>query len=186
MSRIDPVDPRNATGQAKELLDAVQAELGSTPNLLRTLAQAPSVLNAYLSLSKTLSGGSLSKAAREQIALAIAGENHCDYCASAHTLLGRSAGVGEDELSANLKGVSGDARTQILLSFAKTVVAKRGFVSDHELSDARAAGISDAEIVEVVGEVALNVLTNYLNHVAQTEVDFPYVSAGEAEAAAAA
>ncbi len=186
MSRIDPIDPKQAQGQAKELLDVVQAELGATPNLLRTFAQAPSVLNAYLSLSKNLSGGSLTKAVREQIALSIAGENHCDYCASAHTLLGRGAGVSEDELSANLDGVSNDPRIQALLTFAKAVVAKRGFVSDQEIAEARAAGISDAEIVEVVGEVALNVLTNYLNHVAQTEIDFPYVSAGEAEAAAAA
>ncbi|MDA7947377.1 MAG: carboxymuconolactone decarboxylase family protein [Hyphomicrobiaceae bacterium] len=186
MSRIEPIDPQKASGQAKELLDAVQSELGATPNLIRTLAQAPSVLNGYLALSKALSAGALSNALREQIALAIAGENNCDYCASAHTLIGRSAGVNEDELSANLQGESNDARTQALLTFAKSVVAKRGFVSDRELADARTAGISDGEIVEVVGEVARNILTNYLNHVAQTEIDFPFVSAGEAEAAAAA
>lgn len=186
MSRIDPIDPKEATGQAKELLDAVQAEIGATPNLIRTFAQSPSVLNGYLGLAKALSAGVLSDAAREQIALAVAGENSCDYCASAHTLIGRNAGVSEDELSANLQGVSGDAKVQALLTFARSVVAKRGFVSDQELAAARSAGVSDAEIVEVVAEVARNVLTNYLNHVAQTEIDFPYVSAGEAEAAAAA
>ncbi len=186
MPRIAPIDPDTATGKTKELLDGVQAAIGATPNLFRTIAQAPSVLDAYLAHSKAVSSGTLSNAVREQIALVIAGANHCDYCASAHTLIGRGAGVADAELAANLKGHSSDPHTQALLSLAQAIVAKRGFVSDTELADARLAGITEGEIIEVVGEVARNIFTNYLNHVAQTDVDFPYVSAGEAEAAAAA
>lgn len=186
MPRISPIDPASATGRAKELLDSVQATLGATPNLMRTLAQAPVALEAYLGLSKSLSGGVFTKAQKEQIALAVAGENHCDYCASAHTLLGRNAGLAEEELTANLQGRSSDPHVQALLNLTRAIVARRGFVTDAELAETRQAGVSDAEIVEVVAEVARNIFTNYLNHVAQTEVDFPHVSAGEADAAAAA
>jgi uncharacterized peroxidase-related enzyme len=186
MPRISPVDPSTATGRTKDLLDGVQAALGATPNLMRTLAQEPAALDAYLGLGKSLSGGTFTKAQQEQIALAVAGENHCNYCASAHTLLGRNAGVAEDELAANLQGRSADQHTQALLTLARTIVSRRGFVSDEALVEARHAGVSDAEIVQLVAEVSKNIFTNYLNHVARTEVDFPHVSAGEEEAAAAA
>ena len=186
MPRIAPIDPNTATGRSKDLLDGVQAALGVTPNLLRTMAQSPAVLDAYLALSKALSTGTLSAALQEQIALTVAGANHCDYCASAHTLMGRNAGVAEDELAINLQGRSSDPHTQAILKLAQAIVAKRGFVSDQDLAEARLAGISDAEITEVIAGVAKNIFTNYFNHAAQTKIDFPYVSAGEAEAAAAA
>ena len=186
MPRIAPVDPNTATGRAKDLLDGVKAEIGATPNLMRTMAQSPAVLEAYLEMGKALSAGTLSAALQEQIALTVAGANHCDYCASAHTLLGRNAGVADDELAANLTGRSANPHTQAILNLAQTIVATRGFVSDQDLGNARTAGVSDGEITEVVAAVAKNIFTNYFNHVARTEVDFPYVSAGEADAAAAA
>jgi uncharacterized peroxidase-related enzyme len=186
MPRLTPVDPTTATGRAKDLLEGVQAALGVTPNLLRTMAQSPAVLDAYLALSKALSAGTLSAALQEQIALTVAGENHCNYCASAHTLMGRKLGVAEDELAANLQGRSSDPHTQAILSLAQVIVTKHGFVSDQDLAEARTAGVSDAEIAEVTAGVAKNIFSNYFNHVAQTEVDFPFVSAGEADAAAAA
>ncbi len=186
MPRIAPVDPKQATGRAKDLLDGVQAAIGATPNLLRTMAQSPAVLEAYLGLSKTLSSGTFSAALREQIALTVAGANHCDYCASAHTLLGRNAGVAEDELATSLEGRSSDPHTQAILALTQTIVEKRGFISDRDISGARAAGVNDTEITEVVAAVAQNTFSNYVNHVAQTVVDFPHVSAGEADAAAKA
>jgi len=186
MPRITPIDPNTTTGQAKNLLDGVQATLGVTPNLIRTMANSPAVLDAYLALSKALSAGTLSAAHQEQIALTVAGENNCDYCASAHTLIGRKEGVLEDELAANLQGRSSDPHTQAILKLAQAIVVKRGFVSDQDLAEARLAGVSDAEITEVTAGVAKNIFTNYFNHVAQTDIDFPHISAGEADVRAAA
>ena len=70
---------------------------GGTPNLLTTMAQAPAVLEGYLSLSGALGSGSLPAGLREQVAMAIAGVNGCEYCASAHTAIGKGAGVAEDQ-----------------------------------------------------------------------------------------
>ena len=183
MSRLTPIDPAQAEGKAKALLDGVQTALGTTPNLIRTLAHSPAALQAYLDLGKALGGGSLDAKTREAIALTVAGENGCDYCASAHTAIGRHLGVAATELAENLEGRSGDAKVAAILGFARALVAKRGWVSDADVGDAREAGVSDGEIAEVVAVVAANIFSNYFNHVAGTEVDFPLVESGAKAAA---
>jgi uncharacterized peroxidase-related enzyme len=172
--RIAPVDPSQATGQAKELLAAVQAKLGVTPNLMKTLAHSPAALEGYLSLNAALAKGQLSAKVREQLALEVAQQNGCEYCLAAHSLLGKNAGLKPEQIIAARKGQSEDGRAE--LELAGQVLGARGNLTDQQLATARAAGISDGEIAEVVAHVALNVLTNYFNVLARTEVDFPPVS----------
>lgn len=177
MSRITALDPAQASGKNAELFSAVKSKLGVVPNLMRTLGHSPTALEAYLGLSGTLAKGVLPAAVREQLALAIGEANACDYCVSAHSLLGKGAGLSPAAiLDARLVRAE-DPKTDALLKFAAAVVAARGLVSDETLAAVRAAGASDAEIVEVVAHVALNTLTNYTNHVAQTVVDFPKAAA---------
>lgn len=177
MQRINAIDPATATGRAKELLDGVQAAMGVIPNLMKTLAHSPAALEGYLNLNKALAHGVLSPKLREQLAIAVAQDNSCDYCLSAHTFLGKRAGLGPDELAAARQGASDDQKAAAGLKFAKTIVQQRGQVSDEELAAVRQAGYTDVEITEIVGHVALNVLTNYFNVVAQTDVDFPRLKA---------
>ncbi|MFB3138572.1 MAG: carboxymuconolactone decarboxylase family protein [Phycisphaerales bacterium] len=183
MPRINPINPAEADGRTTALLDGVQKTLGITPNLMRTIAQSPAVLDAYLGFAKALGGASLSPQLREQIALAVAGENSCGYCASAHTAVGRKLGLDDDELSANLNSLSRDSKTQAALEFARRLVIERGWVSDDDLQRVRDAGYTDGAIVELVATVALNLFSNYLDHVAQTEVDFPRVQVRQPTAA---
>ena len=110
--------------------------------------------------------------------------NGCDYCASAHTVMGKGAGVAEVELALNLKAESTDARTQAALTFAKKVVEARGRVSDADVATLREAGYDDGEIVEIVMHIGLNLFTNYFNHIVDTEIDFPVVKAAPAVQAA--
>jgi len=173
MNRIPAIDPTTASGPTAPLFAGVKAKLGVVPNLMRTLAQSPSVLEAYLGFSGTLAKGVLPTAVREQLALAIGEANACEYCLSAHTLLGKGAGLSPDAILAARRGEAADPKVAALLQFARSVVSARGKVADEQLALVRAAGASDAEIVEVVAHVALNVLTNYTNNVAQTVVDFP-------------
>jgi uncharacterized peroxidase-related enzyme len=174
MPRIEAVQLGDASGKARELLEGIQRAMGMVPNLMKTMARSPAVLESYLGFGRSLQGA-LRAALREQIALTVAGANDCGYCASAHTALGASAGLDADEMSANLRGESADERTAAALRFARAVVAERGRVSDGDLDDVRAAGYGDAEIAEIVAVIALNVFTNYFNHVAGTEIDFPVV-----------
>lgn len=185
MPRIQPVNPDNAEGKAKTLLDGARKSLGMVPNLFATMANSPAVLEAYLSFQKALGGASLPAGLREQIALTVAGANGCDYCASAHTAIGNKLGVDATEMASNIKGFSADAKTQAVLDFAKAVVEGEGWVTDEDLKAVRDAGYSEGEIAEVVAAVALNIFTNYFNHVAGTEIDFPLVTTDQHESAAA-
>ena len=77
------------------------------------------------------------------------------------------------EIDAHLAGRSDDPRTAAILRLARSVLETRGFVADADLGAARAAGLSEADIVETVANVVANIFTNYLNHVAATDIDFP-------------
>ncbi len=177
MQRIKALDIANAPHAARPLLEAVQKKIGMVPNLFKTFAHSPAVLQAYLTQSEALAGGSLSPALREQIALVTAGANECDYCASAHSLMGKGAGVGAAELANNLRGRSADAKTQAALNFAAAIVNLRGRVADSDLAAVRAAGYTEGEVVEIIANVVANIFTNYFNHIAATVIDFPVVSA---------
>ncbi len=175
MQRINKIDIDNAPARAAELLSAVKASMGGVPNIFSTMAQSATVLDGYLGFSGTLGKGVLSNALREQIALATANVNGCDYCASAHTVLGGNAGLSAEEAALNLRGQSNDPKTQQALLFVQAILDSRGQVSDRELAAIRMAGFCDEEIIEIVANVALNIFTNYFNNVAGTEVDFPVI-----------
>ncbi len=177
MSRISPVDPAAAQGKVKELLGAVQQALGVTPNLFRVTAQSPAALEGLLGLNGALQRTALSAKLREQIALRVAEKNRCDYCLSAHSVLGKHAGLGESEIAQAREARGGDAKTTAALQFVSAILAEAGGVSDSQLAALRAAGFGDGEIVEIVAVTVLNILTNYLNRVAATEIDFPLVRA---------
>ena len=173
MSRIQPVNAETATGATADILTSVKKKMGMVPNLISTMAQSPAVANAYLSFSGALSGGNLPSSLREQIALTVGQRNECSYCLSAHTMLGKSAGLSEDDVVVARQGTASDAKSAAALEFAAKLVDDRGNVSDEDLTTVRNAGFSDGEIAEIVANVALNLFTNYFNHVAETEVDFP-------------
>ena len=173
MPRIAPIHPETASPAAAELLTAVKKKMGVVPNIIATMAQSTSVANAYLGFSQSLAGGLLSPRLREQIALAVGEANECQYCVAAHSMLGKKAGLTEADTEAARRGSATDAKEARALEFARAVVAQRGHVADADVQELRNAGYSDGEIVEIVAHVALNLFTNYFNHVADTEIDFP-------------
>src|SRR5262245_58474826 len=176
MTVLTTIDPATAEPKAKALLEGVQKKLGVTPNLMRVLAVNPTVLGAYLGFSGALAGGRLGAKLHEQIALTVAEANGCNYCLAAHTLLGKGAGLAANDIIAARAGRSSDARTAAALAFARKLVANRGAVSVDDIAQARAAALSDADIVEIVAAVAINVFTNYVNLAADTDIDFPPVA----------
>jgi uncharacterized peroxidase-related enzyme len=173
MARIQPVDPTTADIQTTQLLDTVRKKIGAVPNLIATMAHSPAVASAYLGFSQALAGGKLPAPLREQIALAVGQSNTCNYCVSAHSFLGKKAGLSDADVCDARQGTAGDPKTRTALAFARKLVQDRGRVGDDDLAAVRQAGYSDGEIAEIVAHVALNVFTNYFNHVADTDVDFP-------------
>ena len=167
-----------APSAAQPLLEAVKKQIGSVPNLFRLTATSPAALEGYLSLNGALAKGALDAATRERIALVVAQVNGCSYCLAAHTYLGKHvAKLGDAEIAANRNGHSSDPRADAAVVFARKVTLDRGAIADADFALVRAAAYSDAEIVEIVAHVALNTLTNYINEVFGTEVDFPAVPA---------
>lgn len=178
-TRIETLNPETTTGKSKELFDAVNKKLGFIPNLIKVFGNSPATLQTYLSLGELAGSGNFSNKFREQLALAIAEENSCNYCLSAHTAIGKMNGLTEEQTEQNRQGLSGDAKTQAGLQFAQSVTRNRGVVSNEELEAVKAAGYNDGDVLEIVLNVVSNTLTNYVNHLANTEIDFPKVEAGK-------
>ncbi len=184
MPRFKALEINEAQANARTLLEGVQKKLGKAPNLMRTMANSPAVLEAYLSFSGTLAKGTLPARLREQISLAVGEENSCKYCVAAHATLGRMTGLSDEEIADSRRASSPDSKTDAALSFARKIVTDRGQVSDADVAKLRDLGFSDGEILEIVSAVALNIFTNYVNHVAGTTVDFPEVDPVQAPACA--
>jgi uncharacterized peroxidase-related enzyme len=175
MPRITPVDASSAQGRAKELLDAVRASLGATPNMTTTMARS-AVLEGWLGLNGALRKGSITTADGERIAVAVAQANDCSYCLSAHTYLGTNvARLDGAEIDRARSFASADPKSAAVLAFAEAVLRTTGGVSDADVDAARQAGLTDAELGDIVGHVAVNVLTNLFNRTFAVDVDFPVV-----------
>jgi AhpD family alkylhydroperoxidase len=175
MTRIAPVAIDTAPAAAAEGLVATRAMFGRIPNMFATAAQSPAALTAMNGFFAALSSGVIGGRVGEQVAIAIAEANACEYCLAAHTAIGGLHKVPITDLAAARVGRSSDPRAHAAITFALDVLHARGRVDDSAIAAARAAGLGDGEFVELVAHVALNVFTNSLNNLAQTEVDFPRV-----------
>jgi len=182
MSRLAiPTSIETAPAASQPLLQGVKKQLGLAPNVFRLTSNSPAALEGYVGLLGALGKGKLPAPTRERIALAVAEANGCDYCLSAHTYLGRNlAHLDDAEMTANRSGASNDPVADAAVRFAAKVVQARGRVSDDDVRAVKAAGYDDAQVIEIVQHVALNIWTNYVNLVAETEIDFPVVTAREA------
>lgn len=176
MNRIAIPAVDQAPAASRPLLEAVNKQLGTVPNLMKVLGNSPAALGGYLGLSGALGKGTLGAKTGERIALAVAEFNGCNYCLAAHSYLGKHlAKLDDAEIHANRSGGSHDAKADAAVRFAVQVVKSRGHVAEADVAAVKAAGYSDAEVIEIVVHVALNTLTNYVNEVAQTTIDFPTV-----------
>ena len=175
MSRITSIEHETATAEQRELLNAIQDQLGMVPNFLKVFANSPAALRAFLGLHTIAGEGSLDPLTRERIALVVAQENACQYCVSAHTALGGKAGLNGAEIEANRAGTSEDAKAAIAVRFAHALVKHSGEVTTAELLEVRNAGYSESDIVEIITHVGMNMLSNILGKASRVEIDFPEV-----------
>jgi len=175
MSRVPLIDPSSTTADRQALLAQIHGAFGATPNMFRAVANSPAALQSMWGAFGALGGGVIDAKLGEQIAVAVADRNACEYCLAAHTALGRKAGATADEMAAAQGGQSGDPKTAAALRFALQLVEARGQVSPADVQAVRAAGFGDEEIVEILAHVALNLFTNYVNVAFAVPLDFPAV-----------
>jgi uncharacterized peroxidase-related enzyme len=175
MSYIPALPLESVNPSLRGKLEAVQKSLGVLPNMFRTLAHTPVALNAYLQLSELAGSGQINARQREQIALIVAETNDCGYCTAAHSVIGKMVGLSPAQIVQARQGKAEQAADLAVLKLAGRIVDARGHVSTTELDAFKAAGFDDAAILEVLVSVVLNIFTNYTNHLARTDIDFPEV-----------
>jgi uncharacterized peroxidase-related enzyme len=185
MSRIAVPTLTEAPAESRATLDAVTKRLGWTPNLFRLMATSPNTLAAFVGLQGSLAR-TMDIATIEAMGMAVSEGSGCAYCLQSHTFLGlRFAKLDAAELALNRQGTSRDPKRAAAVRFAMIVADARGKVSDSDLADVRAAGFSDADIVAMAGLVAQFLMTNFMNNIAETELDFPAEKGGGSETALA-
>lgn len=175
MSRIPLIQAADTTGERQALLQQIHAAFGATPAMFRAVANSTAALKSMWGSFGALGGGVIPAKLGEQIAVAVADRNDCEYCLAAHTALGRKAGATGDEMRAAQQGESADPKTAAALRFALKLVNDRGQLGDADVQSLREAGFNDEEIVEILAHVALNLFTNYVNVAFAVPVDFPAV-----------
>ncbi len=175
MTRMNLVDPASATPAVQPTLDQIKGVFGVVPNMFKAVANSPAALSSMWSAFGALGGGTIGSRLGEQIAVAIANRNACQYCLAVHTVLGQKAGASAADMAAAQIGQSSDPRTSAALQFALKIVESRGQASAEDVKALRAAGFDDGAIVEIIAHVALNLFTNYINVALDVPVDFPSV-----------
>lgn len=180
MSRLPTITAATAPTASQPLLAQVHAAFGATPNMFLTVAHSPAALASMWGSFGALGGGVLPAKLAEQIAVAVADRNRCNYCLAAHTALGRKAGASAEEMTEAQAGRSSDPQTAAALAFALKVVDKRAAVDAQDVQALRNSGFGNEAIVEILAHVALNIFTNYLNVAFDVPVDFPAVKLRQA------
>lgn len=175
MSHVSLIARDAAAAPTRALLDEITGAFGATPAMFRAVANSPAALDSMWGSFRALGQGTLGAALGERIAVAVANRNACAYCLAAHTGLGRKAGLTGAELAAAQTGDATDPKIAALLRFALALVDARGKIGADELAAVRAQGWTEAEIVETIAHVALNLFTNYVNIALDVPLDFPAV-----------
>lgn len=172
MERIKLLSNEEASPSAKAVLDDLSKDGARVINIFKAMANSAAALKTFFGMHKALSEKSLDEAIAERIAIQLSVMNGCEYCLAAHSYSGAKV-LSEEELVLAREGKSTDAKAQAALDFAGVVMKTAGRVNDEQFSAAKAAGLTDGELLEIVAVVSLNFYTNAINSVAQTKVDFP-------------
>ena len=173
-TRLPLVDPAQATGRSRELLDELAARGRSDVGpMIRGMAAAPAVLRGYLDLNRAMKRSHLDRRVSERVALAVQEWLGCDYCLAAHTAAARELGLTDADIALARQGTATDAKVAAMVAFGQQVIAAPAEVTDAQLDDLRGHGYSDEQIAEVVGIVALQLLTGAFNLVAGIHPDVP-------------
>lgn len=158
-----------APGAAADRLADLEDRHGHVGDMVRTMAGSPSVLIGYLELSRAMKRSRLDRSLGERISLVVQEVLGCESCLEAHTSAARQLGIPESEIELARQGTSADRRTATVVAFGHRVHADPASITTEDIDALRDLGLRDRDILDIVGLVALNVLTGSLNLVAGLE-----------------
>lgn len=162
----------SAPSPAKPILQNVKEAFGFVPNLLATMAEAPVLLEGYMTLASTLDKSDLSETERQIVLMTNNRLNGCLYCMAAHTTLSQMANVDADVIDALRNNTPiANSKLEALRTFSAIINESRGWPSEAQVSDFLSAGYTQQNILEVIMATSLKVMSNYTNHIAETSLD---------------
>jgi AhpD family alkylhydroperoxidase len=174
MPRIPVHSVDSAPEGSRDSLKSLESQFGKVLNIHGEMAHSPAVLEIYAAFQHVLlDSGTFDGRTREAIALAVANVDECSYCSAAHTAGGKAAGLSDDEMLDIRRDSVSDPKLGSLLTLVRQQAARKGHVDDSAWQAALDAGWTDAQLTETSAHVALNLFTNYFNHLVETEVDLP-------------
>lgn len=157
---------------SKPFLEGARNAYGFVPNLLGTMAEAPALLEGYMTLAGVFDKTNLSETERQIILMTNNRLNGCTYCMAAHTTISQMANVPADIVEALRSNTPiEDPKLEALRVFAGVINETRGWPSDQQVEAFLAAGYTRQTVLEVILGTSLKVMSNYTNHVAETQVD---------------
>ncbi|TFI51766.1 carboxymuconolactone decarboxylase family protein [Mastigocladus laminosus UU774] len=161
-----------APRESQEALHHVKETFGFIPNLEGISAEAPALLQGGMALWDIFSTTSFSPIEQQIVYLAANYENDCHYCMAAHSGLAKTVGMSTKDIDAMRNGEPlQDPKLQALREFTQRMVQTRGWVSDEEIETFMKAGYTKQQVLEVILGIAVKVIHNYTNHIAQTPLD---------------
>lgn len=178
MSRLTPIQTNGHTLELKRSFKIAPLKLEKASRFLQVMANSPAAFRAYILADEALAHGRLTRRQRKQVALAVAEINGSTYSLSAHYAAGKRLGLTHHEMQLARNATAADPKAERMLRFTQAVVLQRGDISDEDFQALVKAGFTDAQIIEIVANIALNIFSNYFNSVARTEVDFPVLQPG--------
>lgn len=173
MARLPIITPEIADEETQKIYDAITSKFGMVPNIFKGMANSPVTLNAYLKLDELIAGGSFTPVEQDVVRITVSQYNQCSYCLAAHTGSLLSKKVGKEEILQIRKGTPKDPKHAALVSFTLKVIETKGFVSDRDIADFKKAGFTDVHVAEIAVIIAQKTLSNYFNHLNNTDLDLP-------------
>ena len=169
MTRLTKVDPAQATGSVKETLDELAARGGALGPMVLTMASSSALLRGYMELNRAMKRSHLDRRISERISLAVQEWLGCGYCVAAHSEAARTLGLSDTDIELARQGTATDLKVAAIFAFAQQVAAAPAEITEADVEQLRSHGYRDEQIADVVGLVALNVLTGAFNLVAGIE-----------------
>ncbi len=163
------------TDHAEQVRDKATEKYGFVPNFIGEVTdENPAVAEVYLNANAAIGNGVLSDAEREAVLLAISAQNDCHYCTTAHAAGAEQAGLDADTVEAiNEGGLPEDDRLKALVRAARRILNKRGWLSEADEEEFADLGLGRPELYEIIALAGIKTISNYVNHIAETEIDEP-------------
>lgn len=173
MARLPIITHEKTDENTKKIYDTIAAKFGMVPNIFKGMANSPVTLNAYLKLDEMIAGGSFSPVEQDIVRMTVSQYNKCAYCVAAHTGSLSAKKVSREEILQIRKGKPTDPKHAALIAFTLKVIENKGFVSDSDIAEFKKAGYTDTHAAEITVIIAQKTLSNYFNHINDTDLDLP-------------